>query len=289
MLVLAAALATVAADQPQPDVARSYDISFQPGMAQLRRDAQAAEKVAAVTDLLLRHAWRNEVKFKIVGFVPARCLAGLKCSEAQLLQSRVQALLGMVESDWTPGASREALSNIIWGGTVGVDARADDADQIRILLVPGNTSELATSCPAEIQVADPAMPPMEGASGTVWVNASTRRPVAVTTKARMRVIPKNPGVALRISFSEPVTHMDQSGTGGALAQSLYSLDFAGRVLAVQPVEAPGERVAPGGPVESRANDDRRVGDFVQTWTGTASGSADCSFRFERWIPGSDRH
>jgi hypothetical protein len=290
MLVLASALATVAvADQPQSDVARSYDVSFQPGMAQLRRDAQAAEKVAAVTDLLLRHAWRNEVKFKIVGFVPVRCLAGLKCSEAQLLQSRVQALLGMVESDWTPGASREALSNIIWGGTVGVDARADDADQIRILLVPGNTSELATSCPAEIQVADPAMPPMEGASGTVWVNASTRRPVAVTAKARMRVIPKNPGIALRISFSEPVTHMDQSGTGGALAQNLYSLDFAGRVLVVQPFEAPGERVAPGSPVESRANDDRRVGDFVQTWTGAASGSADCSFRFERWIPGSDRH
>jgi len=280
MLALASAPGAVSAGQPQFDVARSYDISFQPGTAQLRRDVQAGEKVAAVTDLLLHHVWRNEVKFKIVGFVPARCLPGLKCAEAQLLQGRVQALLGMVESNWTPGASREALSNIIWGG---VDARAADADQIRILLLPGNTSEPASSCPADIQVADPEMPPMEGSSGVGWVNASTRRPVAVTAKARMRVIPKNPGVELRMSFSEPVTRLDQGGTGGPPAHSLYDLDFAGQVLAVQPVEAP------GGSVESRANDDdRRVGDFVQTWTGTSSGSADCAFRFERWVPGSGR-
>mgnify|MGYP001373256568 CR=1 FL=1 len=288
MAVLASALGGASAGKPQPDVARSYDILFQPGTAQLRRDAQASEKVSAATDLLLRHAWRNELKFKIVGFVPARCLPALKCAEAQLLQSRVQALLGMVESNWTPGASREALSNIVWGGTVGVDARADDVDQIRILLVPSDTSGLVSSCPAEIQVADPEMPPMEGTNGTGWVNASTRRPVAVTAKARMRAIPKNPGVALRMSFSEPITLLDQGATGGPLAQSLYDLDFAGQVLAVQPVEGLGERAAPSGSVESRASDDRKVGDFVQTWAGTPSGSANCTFRFERWILGSGR-
>ncbi|MCK1389024.1 hypothetical protein [Bradyrhizobium sp. 21] len=257
---------------------------FQSGTAQL--GTSTSDQVSAARNLLALQAWRHELKFKLVGTVPASCRTGVRCAEAQLLQTRVQTFLGVMERDWPAGANREALSKIVWGAGSGA-RRDEDADRIRIVLTSGAIGQAASSCPAEIQIADPEMPAMEDTDRAPWLNAAPGQPVAVSANARLRVIPRGPNMSSLILFSTPVTLLD-GGTEAPVDRKVYGLDFAGQRLTVRMTEGADERTALEGATMSRNGDDRKVGDFVQTWTDPPAPSAGCTFRFERWVAGVTR-
>lgn len=264
--------------EAQQDIGRTYEFLFEPGSDQLRSSSTNSGQLVAARELLRLHTGRDGITFKIVGHLPPACSSNLKCVEARLLQLRVQKVLDAIESRWPGEAGRNSLSQVLWGSSARSMA---DKDAVQIILVK-TMDQSPPLCPAEVQIADPEMPTMQGTDGIAWLDASPKSSIAVTGRAKLRIASRNSNSRVRVLFSGPAIEITDWEVGHLMVgYRVYSLDFSGPFLAVQVTEIT-ERQG----ILNESNEDRTVGDSVQTWSiQPAQSPTDCVFRFERWRVG----
>jgi hypothetical protein len=238
------ALAAIAAPA---EGGRSYEISFEHRTDRLKPDSTTLDQLASVRDLFDHQGWRAELKFRIEGFLPGGCEESLRCAEAHLLQRRVQALLAAIEADG--GAIAFAPGNLSWGKATSPNASDDDV--LRIFVAKGLDLPKNPRCTADIEIADPELPAIDGAGAVLWVSANQEQAIAVSPKARLRFVKADPAKRLQISLSDP-QGLSDTGTSGATEG--FGLVFSGDTLAIQ--------------IEDGSSADRTTGS--------------CLFRFERW-------
>jgi hypothetical protein len=253
-LIFALATALASAVRASPAIAappasgRSYEFSFEHGADRLKSDASTSDQVVSARDLFDHHGWRPELHFRIEGFLPGGCEASLSCAEAHLLQRRVQALLAAIEADGS--AIALAPGELSWGGPTGPNASDDDV--LRIFVAKGLDPPKNPKCAADIEIADPELPAIDGGGAVSWVSANLEQAVAVGPNARMRFVKRDPARRLQISLSDPD---GLSNTGSSGDPEEFGLVFSGDSLAIQ--------------IEDGSS-------AVQTTPGS------CLFRFERW-------
>lgn len=252
IFVVAAALALAVRAFPalaaSEQSSRIYEFPFEHGTDRLKSDSKTLDQVVLARDLLDHHGWRAELKFRIEGLLPAGCSESLDCAEAHLLQRRVQALLAAVEADGN--AITLAPGNLSWGGSTSPSASDDDV--VRIFVAKGLDLPKNAQCAADVEIADPELPAIDGGGGMIWISANQEQAVAVSPKARLRFVKADPTKRLQISLSDPQGLSDTT-PGGAAGD--FGLVFAGESLAIQ--------------IEDGSSADR-----------AAQGR--CLFQFERW-------
>jgi hypothetical protein len=253
-LIFAAAAALASAVCALPAIAapaesgRSYEFAFERGADRLKSDTKTSDQVASARDLFDHHGWRPELKFRIEAALPTGCEESLKCAEAHLLQRRVQALLAAIEADGNTIAF--APDNLWWGGQAG--ANATDDDVLRIFVAKGLDLPKNPQCTADIEIADPELPAIDGGGAVLWVSANPQQAIAVSPKAHLRFVKVDPAKRLQISLSDPHGLSDTAPSG---ASEEFGLVFSGESLVIQ--------------IEDPSSADR----------ATQGG---CLFRFERW-------
>jgi hypothetical protein len=227
---------------------RSYEFTFERGIDRLKSDSKTLDQVVSARDLFDQQGWRAELKFRIEGFLPGSCEESLSCAQAHLLQRRVQALLAAIEANGS--AIKFAPDVLSWGKAISPNASDDDV--LRIFIARGLDLPKSPQCAADVEIADPELPGIDGGRAVLWVSANREEAVAVSPKARVRFIKSDPGKKVQVSLSDP---QGLSDAGSAGTPEDFGLVFSGDSLAIQ--------------IEDGSSADH-----------AAQGR--CLFRFERW-------
>lgn len=295
LTVLGGMIATLCYDAATAVEATPYVIRFEARGDALAPDSASTGQLAMLRDLFARHGRRPAIGFVVTGVVPPGCSDG-RCPQAELLRRRVQVLVAALQAQWPSRAEPFPLDRLRWLALPrsGEDGRS--ADQLSLFL-EGKSAEAADKC-SLLEVADPALPAVVEAPGLApWIAVSPGATIPVSPASRLRVSERRKAEELELWVeAEGARRRLGRGASDESDGPIYQLDFneAAMVVVVRPATA--ERGAKSVESAQAPADERAVGNALRPWStepgsggrtlsGVSSGkSANCTFRFERWVP-----
>lgn len=231
------AVAPAGARQGEAPPAERYRLHFAPTSAVLdtaRSDNH--HELARMVALLQQQGARPELAFVLVGELPAHCAPGLACAEALVLRRRAERAVEALQAVWPAAAPRGALSRLLWSHHFAPAGTLPE-DLLELRVAPSGTAP-AASCPFEVALRDPRLPPGLEDAAAPWLPAAlpAAEPLAVGPGSALRLrFRGDPGTSILVLLEGPggerrALLAGSGDPGAAMVEPLALRDGAKRLL-----------------------------------------------------------